>query len=56
MVLFRQDARRNLGELYHYVTDKLGAVDGVQQLEISPVLRLLKQAGTLMDGDRLAVR
>jgi hypothetical protein len=26
----------------------------VQTLEISPVLRRIKQAGALMDGDRLA--
>jgi hypothetical protein len=29
-------------------------VPGVRQLEISPVLRRVKQAGTLMDGLRLA--
>jgi hypothetical protein len=33
---------------------KIGAVAGVRQLEISPVLRRVKQAGTLMDGLRLA--
>ena len=32
---------------------KVGAVEGVQSMEISPVLRRLKQAGALVDGDRL---
>jgi DNA-binding Lrp family transcriptional regulator len=45
---------RDLDELYQYVTTKVGAIDGVQNMEISPVLRRLKQAGTLVDGDRLA--
>jgi DNA-binding Lrp family transcriptional regulator len=47
---------RDLDELYRYVTEKVGPIDGVRRLEISPVLRRLKQAGTLVDGDRLAVR
>jgi DNA-binding Lrp family transcriptional regulator len=45
---------RSLDELYGYVTTKVGAIDGVQSLEISPVLRRIKQAGALMAGDRLA--
>jgi DNA-binding Lrp family transcriptional regulator len=45
---------RDLDELYQYVTAKVGAIDGVQNMEISPVLRRLKQAGALVDGDRLA--
>jgi DNA-binding Lrp family transcriptional regulator len=44
---------RDLDELYEYVTTKIAAIDGVQSMEISPVLRRLKQAGTLVDGDRL---
>ncbi len=47
---------RDLDELYGYVTARLGAVDGVQAVEIAPVLRRLKQAGAMVDGDRLAVR
>ena len=46
---------RSLDDLYGYVTEQVGAIDGVQALEVSPVLRRLKQAGTLMDGDRLAL-
>ena len=43
-----------MDELYQFVTRQLGALDGVQSVEISPVLRRLKQAGALTDGDRLA--
>jgi len=45
---------RDSEDLYEYVTTKVGAVAGVRQVEISPVLRRVKQAGTLMDGLRLA--
>jgi DNA-binding Lrp family transcriptional regulator len=45
---------RSLADLYAYVTSKLGALAGVQSLEISPVLRRIKQAGALVEGDRLA--
>jgi DNA-binding Lrp family transcriptional regulator len=40
--------------LYQYVTTKIGATSGVRQLEISPVLRRVKQAGTRVEGARLA--
>jgi DNA-binding Lrp family transcriptional regulator len=43
----------DLDHLYRYVTTRVGAVEGVQNIEISPVLRRLKQAGALLDGDRL---
>ena len=33
---------------------RIGAAPGVRQLEISPVLRRVKQAGTWMDGPRPA--
>ncbi len=46
---------RSLDELYLFVTERIGAVDGIQGMEVSPVLRRLKQAGSLVDGDRLAV-
>lgn len=45
---------RSLDDLYDYVTQDVGAIEGVQSVEISPVLRKLKQAGTLVDGERLA--
>ena len=47
---------RDLDELYGYMTARLGVIDGVQAVEIAPVLRRLKQAGAMVDGDRLAVR
>jgi DNA-binding Lrp family transcriptional regulator len=46
---------RTLDELYEYTTARLGVVEGVQAVEVAPVLRKLKQAGALVDGDRLAV-
>lgn len=47
-------ACRSLDHLYRYITTKIAAIDGVQTLEVSPVLRRIKQAGALMEGDRLA--
>jgi DNA-binding Lrp family transcriptional regulator len=44
---------RDTEELYRYVTTKISAVAGVRQLEISPILRRVKQAGTWMEGARL---
>jgi hypothetical protein len=44
---------RDSDDLYTYVTATLGAIDGIQHVEISPVLRRVKQAGTMMDGIRL---
>ncbi len=46
---------RDMEELYVFVTTGIGAVTGIRQVEISPVLRRIKQAGALMDGLRLAV-
>jgi DNA-binding Lrp family transcriptional regulator len=45
---------RDSEALYEYVTTKISATAGVRQLEISPVLSRIKQAGSLMDGLRLA--
>ena len=44
---------RDTADLYRYVTDQVGSVDGIRQVEISPVLRRVKQAGTLQVGPRL---
>jgi hypothetical protein len=44
---------RDAADLYRYVTEQIGAIDTVRQVEISPVLRRVKQAGTLMSGGRL---
>lgn len=45
---------RDSEALYEYVTTKISAAAGVRQLEISPMLSRIKQAGSLMDGQRLA--
>ena len=44
---------RDSADLYRYVTTEVGAIPTVRQVEISPVLRRVKQAGTLMAGPRL---
>jgi DNA-binding Lrp family transcriptional regulator len=45
---------RDSEALYEYVTTRISAAAGVRQLEISPVLSRIKQAGSLTDGPRLA--
>jgi DNA-binding Lrp family transcriptional regulator len=44
---------RDLDALYRFITTKVGAIAGVQSMEVSPVLRHVKQAGALVAGDRL---
>ncbi|MEV5508677.1 Lrp/AsnC family transcriptional regulator [Streptomyces orinoci] len=44
---------RDRGALYTYVTERIGALRTVQQLEVVPVLRHVKRAGLLTDGSRL---
>ncbi|GGK27497.1 transcriptional regulator [Streptomyces camponoticapitis] len=39
--------------LFAFVTDRVGALDGVQHIEVSPVLRQVKQFNTLMKDDLL---
>jgi DNA-binding Lrp family transcriptional regulator len=45
---------RDLDELYAYATDRIGAIQGVTAIEISPVALRLKQAGARVDGGRLS--
>ncbi|MEU4927945.1 Lrp/AsnC ligand binding domain-containing protein [Streptomyces yokosukanensis] len=45
---------RDLDELFEYTSDRIGSLPGVQSMEISPLLQQIKQAGTLMSGDRLS--
>jgi DNA-binding Lrp family transcriptional regulator len=45
---------RSTEALYQYVTTKIGGTAGVRQLEVSPVLRRAKQAGSRTIGHRLA--
>jgi DNA-binding Lrp family transcriptional regulator len=40
---------RDLAELYAFTSRRIGALDGVQTCEVSPVLRIVKQAGGLTD-------
>ncbi|MEU4210213.1 AsnC family transcriptional regulator [Streptomyces sp. NPDC026206] len=44
---------RDLNDLYTYMTERLGALKAVRQLEVVPVLRPVKRAGLLTDGNRL---
>ncbi|MGW5722671.1 Lrp/AsnC family transcriptional regulator [Amycolatopsis sp. NPDC003865] len=45
---------RDLDELFEFTSDRIGALAGVQSMEVSPLLRHVKQAGTRLSGDRLA--
>jgi DNA-binding Lrp family transcriptional regulator len=45
---------RDTEALYEYVASRIGATAGVRELEVSPTLRRIKQAGSRMDGGRLA--
>jgi DNA-binding Lrp family transcriptional regulator len=45
---------RDLDALFAFTTDRVGSLPGLQALEVSPLLQHVKQAGTLLSGDRLA--
>ena len=45
---------RDTDDLYRYVTTRIGAIAAVRELEISPTLRQVKYAGSILDGARLA--
>jgi DNA-binding Lrp family transcriptional regulator len=44
---------RDTDGLYRYVTEQLGALQGVERAEVAPVFRRVKQAGSLVTGARL---
>jgi DNA-binding Lrp family transcriptional regulator len=44
---------RDNPDLYAYLTRRLGSIDAIRESEIVVAVRRLKQAGTIMDGDRL---
>ncbi|MER5727014.1 AsnC family transcriptional regulator [Streptomyces sp. NPDC002138] len=44
---------RDTDSLYTYLTERIGAVDGVQQVEVIPTLRHIKRAGMLVEDGRL---
>lgn len=45
---------RDFDELFEFTSDRVGSLAGVESLEVSPLLRHVKQAGTRLSGDRLA--
>ncbi|MFD8706587.1 Lrp/AsnC family transcriptional regulator [Kitasatospora sp. NPDC059648] len=44
---------RDLDELFEFTSERIGSLAGLQSMEVSPVLRHVKQAGTRLFGDRL---
>lgn len=44
---------RDTEELYTYLTERIGAVEGVGQVEVIPTLRSVKRAGMLVEDGRL---
>ncbi|XKJ41595.1 Lrp/AsnC family transcriptional regulator [Streptomyces sp. 147326] len=44
---------RDTDALYTYLTERIGAVDGVERVEVIPALRSVKRAGMLVEGERL---
>jgi DNA-binding Lrp family transcriptional regulator len=40
-------------ELYRFVTDRIGSLPGIRQFELSPVMQIVKQAGSFVEGGRL---
>ncbi|WP_410621949.1 Lrp/AsnC family transcriptional regulator [Amycolatopsis sp. cmx-8-4] len=45
---------RDLDELFEFTSDHVGSLPGLQSMEVSPLLRHVKQAATHLSGDRLA--
>jgi DNA-binding Lrp family transcriptional regulator len=43
----------DLDELFEFTSDRVGTLPGVESAEVSPIHRQIKQAGTLVAGDRL---
>ncbi|MGW8374846.1 AsnC family transcriptional regulator [Streptomyces sp. ODS28] len=44
---------RDLDELFEFTSDRIGTMDDLQSMEVSPVQQHIKQAGTLLSGGRL---
>jgi DNA-binding Lrp family transcriptional regulator len=44
---------RDTADLYRYITERLAPITAIRQHEVTVTVRHLKQAGTVMDGDRL---
>jgi DNA-binding Lrp family transcriptional regulator len=45
---------RDSADLYRYVTTRLGTLDAIREIETSPVLRRIKQAGTILTDRGIA--
>ncbi len=43
---------RSATELYAVLTDEVGAIDSIRSAEVSPLIRRVKQAGTVLHGQR----
>ncbi|MGW4119672.1 Lrp/AsnC family transcriptional regulator [Nocardia sp. NPDC004711] len=46
---------RDNAHLYRYVTERLGALPGLRDIEVTTALRVFKQSQTLVDAQKLAV-
>lgn len=46
---------RDTADLYRYVTRGLGPLDGITDIEVTPALRILKQAQAYLDVDRVTL-
>lgn len=46
---------RDTPHLYRYVTEQLGGLDGIVDFEVTPSLRVFKQAQTLLDVGRISL-
>jgi DNA-binding Lrp family transcriptional regulator len=44
---------RDLDELFEFTSERVGSLAGLRSMEVSPILRQVKQAGVLLAGDRL---
>ena len=45
---------RDVPSLYQFVSERIGAITGITSMEVTPTLRTVKQAGTLVGDGRLA--
>ncbi|MCU1646957.1 MAG: hypothetical protein JWN03_7232 [Nocardia sp.] len=54
--LFASVACRDTAHLYRFVTERLGSLEGVGDVEVTPALRTYKQSQTLLDSRRPAVK
>ncbi|MFC9440417.1 Lrp/AsnC family transcriptional regulator [Nocardia sp. NPDC057030] len=46
---------RDTPHLYRYITERLGPLDGITDFEVTPSLRVFKQAQTLLHSDRVSL-